>query len=64
MLKILLGGYAMSVLIDTSAEVAIDVGAGTARLVAEMDVGRVMLVRAGDRFGYSPKRVAADAAFT
>lgn len=52
-------GYALNVLIDTPGGVAIDVEASPARFAAEVDAGRVMLARAGDRLGYCPKRVAA-----
>jgi hypothetical protein len=40
----------------------IDVEASPARFAAEVDAGRAMLARADDRFGYRPKRVAADTA--
>lgn len=56
-------GYAFNILIDTPGGVAIDVEASPARFAAEVDAGRVMLARAGDRFGYRPKRVAADTAY-
>lgn len=56
-------GYAFNVLIDTPGGVAIDVEASPARFAAEVDAGRTMLARAGDRFGYRPKRVAADTAY-
>lgn len=39
-----------------------DVEAAPARFASEVDAGRAMLVRAGDLFGYRPKRVAADTA--
>lgn len=41
----------------------IDVEASPARFAAEVDAGRTMLARADDRFGYRPKRVAADTAY-
>lgn len=56
-------GYAFNVLIDTPGGVAIDVEASPARFAAEVDAGRTMLARADDRFGYRPKRVAADTAY-
>jgi hypothetical protein len=56
-------GYAFNVLIDAPAGVAMDVQATPARLSAELDAGRAMLVRAGNRFAYRPKRVAADTAY-
>jgi hypothetical protein len=43
--------------------VTIDVEASPARFAAEVDAGRTMLARADDRFGYRPKRVAADTAY-
>lgn len=56
-------GYAFNILIDTPTGVAIDVEASPAWFAAEVDAARVMLSRAGDRFGYRPKRVAADTAY-
>lgn len=56
-------GYAMNVLVDTPGGVAMEVQASPARFAAEVDAGRAMLARAGDRFGYRPKRVAADTAY-
>lgn len=56
-------GYAFNVLIDTPSGVAMDVEASPARFAAEVDAGRAMLARAGDRHGYRPKRVAADTAY-
>lgn len=56
-------GYAFNVLIDMLGGVTIDVQASPARFAAEMDAGRTMLARAGDRFGYRPRRVAADTAY-
>ncbi len=56
-------GYAFNVLIDTPGGVAIDVEASTARFAAKVDAGRTMLARAGERFGYQPKRIAADTAY-
>lgn len=56
-------GYALNVLIDTPGGVTIDVEASPARFAAEVDAGRTMLARADDRFGYRPKRVAADTAY-
>lgn len=56
-------GYAFNILIDTPTGVAIDVEASPARFAAEVDAARAMLARAGDRFGYRPKRVAADTAY-
>lgn len=56
-------GYAFNVLIDTPGGVAVEVEASPARFAAEVDAARVMLARAGDRFGYRPKRVAADTAY-
>lgn len=50
-------GYAFNVLIDTPNGVAMDVEATPARFAAEVDAGRIMLVRAGDRMDYRPKRV-------
>ena len=55
-------GYALNVLIDTPGGMPIDVEASPARFAAEVDAGRAMLARADDRFGYRPKRVAADTA--
>jgi hypothetical protein len=55
--------YAFNVLVDTPNGVAIDVEARPARFAAEVDAGRIMLARAGDRHGYRPKRVAADTAY-
>jgi hypothetical protein len=46
-------GYAFNILIDTPTGVAIDVQASPARFAAEVDAARVMLARAGDRFGYA-----------
>ena len=56
-------GYAFNVLIDTPNGVAMDVEASPARFAAEVDAGRIMLVRAGERMNYHPKRVAADTAY-
>lgn len=56
-------GYAFNVLIDTPGGVAMEVEARPARFAAEVDAGRAMLARAGDRLGYRPKRVAADTAY-
>ena len=56
-------GYAFNILIDTPTGVAIDVEASPARFAAEVDAARVMLARSGYRFGYRPKRVAADTAY-
>lgn len=56
-------GYAFNVLIDTPGGVTIEVEASPARFAAEVDAGRTMLARAGDRFNYRPKRVAADTAY-
>lgn len=56
-------GYAFNVLIDTPGGVAMEVEASPARFAAEVDAGRAMLARAGDRFDYRPKRVAADTAY-
>ena len=56
-------GYALNVLIDTPSGVALDVEATPARFAAEVDAGRDMLARAAERFGYRPKRVAADTAY-
>lgn len=56
-------GYAFNVLIDTPGGVAMEVEASPARFAAEVDAGRVMLARAGERFDYRPKRVAADTAY-
>ncbi|MBB5717089.1 IS1182 family transposase, partial [Sphingomonas aerophila] len=56
-------GYAFNVLIDTPGGVAVDVEASPARFSAEVDAGRTMLARASDRFGYRPKRIAADTAY-
>ena len=56
-------GYAFNVLIDTPGGVAMEVEASPARFAAEVDAGRAMLARAGDRHGYRPKRVAADTAY-
>ena len=53
-------GYALNVLIDTPSGVALDVKASPARFAAEVDAERDMLARAAERFGYQPKRVAAD----
>lgn len=56
-------GYALNLLIDTPGGVALDVQASPARFAAEVDAGRDMLGRALERFGYHPKRVAADGAY-
>ncbi len=56
-------GYALNLLIDTPSGVAIEVEATPARSAAEVDAGRVMLAHAADRFGFRPKRVAADTAY-
>lgn len=56
-------GYAFNVLIHTPGGVAMDVEASPARFASEVDAGRAMLARAGDRHGYRPKRVAADTAY-
>ncbi len=56
-------GYAFNVMVDTPGGVAMEVEASPARFAAEVDAGRVMLARAGDRHGYRPKRVAADTAY-
>lgn len=50
-------------LIDTPGGVAMDVEASPARFAAEVDAGRAMLARASERFGYRPKRIAADTAY-
>lgn len=56
-------GYALNMLIDTPGGVAMDVEASPARFASEVDAGRIMLTRAGDHFGYHPKRLAADTAY-
>lgn len=56
-------GYALNLLIDAPSGVALDVQASPARFAAEVDAGRSMLGRALERFGYRPKRVAADGAY-
>ncbi len=56
-------GYALNLLIDTPSGVTVDVQASPARFAAEVDAGRAMLSRAAGRFGYRPKRVAADTAY-
>ena len=56
-------GYAFNVLIDTPGGVSMDVKASPARFAAEVDAGRAMLARAGDRHGCRPKQVAADTAY-
>lgn len=56
-------GYALNLLIDTPSGVALDVQANPARFAAEVDAGRDMLRRSLERFGYRPKRVAADGAY-
>ena len=56
-------GYALNLLIDTPSGVALDVQASPARFASEVDAGRDMLRRALERFGYRPKRVAADGAY-
>ncbi len=56
-------GYALSILIDAPNNVALDVAASPARFAAEVDAGRDMLARTAERFGYRPKRVAADTAY-
>jgi Transposase DDE domain len=56
-------GYALNVLIDTPGGVALDVEATPARFAVEVDAGRDMLARAAERFGYRPKRIAADTAY-
>ncbi len=56
-------GYALNVLIDTPSGVTLDVEASPARFAAEVDAGRDMLARTAERFGYRPKRVAADTAY-
>lgn len=56
-------GYALNVMIDTPGGAALDVAATPARFAEEVTAGRDMLARAADRFGYRPKRVAADKAY-
>ena len=56
-------GYAFNVMVDTPGGIAMDVEASPVRFAAEVDAGRIMLARAGDRHGYRPKRVAADTAY-
>lgn len=56
-------GYAFNVMVDTPGGVAMDVEASPGRFAAEVDTGRAMLARAGDRHGYRPKRVAAGPAY-
>lgn len=55
-------GFAFNVLIDTPG-VAMDVEASLARSAAKVDASRAMLARAGERFAYRAKRVAADTAY-
>lgn len=56
-------GYALNVLVDMPRGVVMDVEASPARFASEADAGRVLLARADERFGYRPKRVAADTAY-
>ena len=56
-------GYALNILMDAPNGVALDVAASPARFAAEVDAGRDMLARTAERFGYRPKRVAADTAY-
>ncbi len=56
-------GYALNILIDSPSGVALDGDASPARFAAEVDAGRDMLARTAERFGYRPKRVAADTAY-
>lgn len=56
-------GYALNILMDTPSGAALDVEATPARFASEVDAGRDMLARATERFGYRPKRVAADTAY-
>ena len=56
-------GYALNLLIDTPGGVAIEVEATPARSATEVDAGQTMLIQAAHRFGFRPKRVAADTAY-
>ncbi len=56
-------GYAVNLMMDAPSGVTIEVEATPARFAAEVDAARAMLIRAADRFGYRPKRVAADTAY-
>ncbi|WP_239807476.1 IS1182 family transposase [Croceicoccus hydrothermalis] len=56
-------GYAFNLLIDTPVGVAIEVEATPARSATEVDAGQIMLTHAAQRFGFRPKRVAADTAY-
>ena len=51
-------GHAFHVMIDTPGGVAMEVEASPARFAAEVDAGRIMLMRAADRIGYAPDRKA------
>jgi len=56
-------GYSLNVLIDTPSGITLEVQATPARHGSEVDAARDMLARAGDRFDFRPKRVAADTAY-
>jgi transposase len=55
--------YGTNYLIDTKAAIIVDVEASPARGTAEVAASRSMIDRAANRFGLSPKRLAADTAY-
>jgi Transposase domain (DUF772) len=55
--------YRTNYLIDTKAAIIVDVEASPARGTAEVAATRSMIERAVNRFGLSPKRLAADTAY-
>jgi transposase len=55
--------YGDNYLIDTKAAIIIDVEASPARWTAEVAATRTMIDRTANRFGLTPKRLAADTAY-
>lgn len=55
--------YATNYLIDSETSVILDVEATPARLGAEVAATRTLIMRAADRFGFHPERLAADKAY-
>jgi transposase len=55
--------YGTNYLIDTKAAIILDVEASPARWTAEVAATRTMVDRTADRFGLSPKQLAADTAY-
>lgn len=56
-------GYSLNYLIDMDQAVIVDVEATPTRISKEVDATETMIERTDDRFGLTPKRLAADVAY-